>query len=351
MTLLSDNVYNSRQGREQKKVKLWRYCGLMVTYKCNGRCEFCYYHCGPEKGGKIDVETAVGAWEGIVNLSADRTKIHITGGEPFLYFDLIARIAEEVKKMSLPGFDSIETNGYWAENDKIVRERIGFLHNMGLNKLAVGWDPFHAEFVDVSKVRRLVDISRGILGKDKVLVRWEKYIQNPCQMADICDMDNLDDKIAMLKEDRCRFTGRASGRLSEPFRTKSIDQIAEYNCRNAFLHSGGVHIDPYGNVFNGQCSGIITGNVKNQSIDTLWKLFDPCSHEFFETLFYRGPVGLAEEAGKFGFDLSGKWAGKCHLCSEVRQFFFDRNLHSRIIGPNDCYEKSSLNCDGEYSCE
>ena len=43
MIELSENVYNSRLSRSEPKFKLWRSAGLLLTYKCNCACEFCYY--------------------------------------------------------------------------------------------------------------------------------------------------------------------------------------------------------------------------------------------------------------------------------------------------------------------
>ena len=46
---LSDNAYNRSRARNESKFKLWRSAGLLLTYQCNAACEFCYYHCSPEK--------------------------------------------------------------------------------------------------------------------------------------------------------------------------------------------------------------------------------------------------------------------------------------------------------------
>ena len=80
----ADNSYNSRLGRNEAKFKLWRSAGLLVTYKCNCRCEFCYYNCSPEQGGLMPVETFISAWKSLKSLSPNNARLHITGGEPFL---------------------------------------------------------------------------------------------------------------------------------------------------------------------------------------------------------------------------------------------------------------------------
>src|SRR4030042_5894880 len=95
---LSEKIYNSRTTRSEPKVKLWRSAGLMLTYKCNCSCEFCYYNCDPDKGGLMPVDNALSAWKSLRILAGDRAKIHITGGEPFLYWDHLLEILEQAQR-------------------------------------------------------------------------------------------------------------------------------------------------------------------------------------------------------------------------------------------------------------
>jgi hypothetical protein len=65
-----------------------------------------------------------------------------------------------------------------------------------------------------------------------------------------------------------------------------------------------------------------------------------------ETLFHFRPAGLIDEAIKTGYKpaklYTGKpaknWAGKCRLCTSIRQFFFDKGLHKAVVGPAECYQ-------------
>jgi hypothetical protein len=99
-----------------------------------------------------------------------------------------------------------------------------------------------------------------------------------------------------------------------------------------------VHIDPYGNVFSGTCSGIILGNIKEKSLAEIWRSFDPQRDAFFETLFKGGPCGLLKQAQQQGFQAQDVYAGKCHLCTHVRTFLSKHDLYKGIIGPSACYE-------------
>ena len=75
MSLLSENIYNKRAGRDEPKFKIWRNAGLLLTYKCNAKCEFCYYNCSPQQGGLMPVEIAINAWQSLKELAGDRKSV------------------------------------------------------------------------------------------------------------------------------------------------------------------------------------------------------------------------------------------------------------------------------------
>jgi len=337
MSDLSENIYNSRLERNEPKFKLWRSAGLLLTYKCNCACEFCYYNCSSEKGGLMPVDMAIEAWKSLKVLAGDSAKVHITGGEAFLYWDHLREILEAAQKQKLGRFDLIETNGFWATSDNLVRQRLQRLDELGMHRFKISTDPFHQEYVDIEPVRRLAEIAVEMLGPQRVLVRWEKYLDNPAQIKESPPTISEQQYIQAIKDYPCRFTGRAAGKLAELVASKSIESIAAMNCKSDFLGSKGVHIDPFGNVFSGTCSGIIFGNIKENKLEDIWKHFSPEQNEIIRTLFTRGPAGLLEMAKNAGYQKRKSYAGKCHLCTDIRQFFFENGIEKSTIGPADCY--------------
>lgn len=348
MIELSENIYNSRTTRSEPKFKLWRSAGLILTYKCNCACEFCYYNCSPDKGGLMPVDTAINVWCSLKVLAGDSAKIHITGGEPFLYWDHLQEILKQAQRQNLGKVDLIETNGFWATSDKIVRQRLKRLDELGMNRFKVSTDPFHQQYVDAELVRRLADIAAEILGPERVLVRWQKYLDNPTDMKNLSLAELEQQYINAINDYPCRFTGRAAGSLAglvagsiNENRASSIEH--RDNCKSDFLAAKGVHIDPFGNVFSGTCSGIIVGNVNVQAVreppllEDIWKQFDPAQNGLIKTLFNSGPIGLLDKAVKLGYKRKKVYASKCHLCTSIRQFFFDNGVEDSIIGPAECY--------------
>ena len=337
MKTLGDNVYNRRVRADEPKLKLWRSAGLLLTYKCNCSCEFCYYNCSPQLGGLMGVDTAVEAWRSLRNLAGESAKLHITGGEPFLYWERLCEILKEVKKEKAGPVDLIETNGFWATDEKIIKERLKTLDDLGMYRLKISCDPFHQEYVDIELVQRLAQIAISLLGSDRVMVRWEKYLDKAVDMKAISEQERNQRYLRTIKDYPCRFTGRAAGKLAELVAGKSVEEFNSLNCRKTFLGAKGVHIDPYGNVFSGTCSGIIIGNVKEKRLEDIWAEFDPATKEFTTTLFNNGPAGLLEKAEKCGYKKATSYASKCHLCTSAREFFRKKNLYTETVGPVECY--------------
>jgi hypothetical protein len=90
-------------------------------------------------------------------------------------------------------------------------------------------------------------------------------------------------------------------------------------------------------VFSGLCSGIVVGNVTEVSLEEVWKRFSPRQSDVIEVLFAEGPFGLLSEAQDGGYERQEFYASKCHLCTCLRQFFFDKRVYKTIIGPCECY--------------
>ncbi len=334
---LSENVYNCGLSRDEPKFKLWRSVGLMLTYKCNAACEFCYYHCSPDKGGLMPVETCLATWRSLQTIAGDRAKVHLTGGEPFLYWDHLVEILRKAREQSLGPVDLIETNGFWATDDRLVRERLSLLTSLGMDRLKVSVDPFHQEYVDAEAVERLASLAVDILGSDRIMVRWEEYLDEPADLRRLSQAERDRAYVMAYQEYPFRFTGRAAGHPAHLLASRPASELVHMNCLTSFLGAKGVHIDPYGNVFSGTCSGMMLGNVNRTPLEEIWKEFQPGGDGPVGILCEKGPCGLLEEALNLGYEELPAYADKCHLCTHTRQFLFENGLWQSVLGPPDCY--------------
>jgi len=285
----------------------------------------------------MPIDTAFSAWKSLKRLAGDAAKVHISGGEPFLYWDHLCGILREAQKENLGAVDMVETNGFWAISQEVIRQRLQILKEIGVNRLKISTDPFHQEYVDIEPVRRLACVASSILGPKRVLVRWQKYLENPTEMKSLAPSERIQQYIRTIDDYPYRFTGRAGGKLADLVAATPTGQIASMNCQAEFLGAKGVHIDPFGNVFSGTCSGIIIGNVSQTPLEQIWQHFHPENNEIVNTLFMLGPTGLLSRAEKLGYKKANLYAGKCHLCTSIRQFLFDKGKNSSILGPADCY--------------
>lgn len=334
---LSESVYNRALPRDAPKFKLWRSAGLLLTYRCNAACEFCYYRCSPEKSCLMPVEMCLAAWRSLQVLAGDDAKIHVTGGEPFLYWDHLVGVLVEGWRQGLGPIDLIETNGFWAASESLVVERLGVLQELGVRRLKISVDPFHQEYVDIKPARLLAAKAKEVLGPDNVLVRWEKYLTEPIDMKGLSPARRDQVYRDTFRDHPFRFAGRAADRLGSLLASRPIEAFADVNCRADFLGAKGVHIDPYGNVFSGTCSGIILGNITDTPLEEIWKRFTPQQGDLVGTLCRKAPHGLLERAQSLGYAPLKAYAGKCHLCTHLRQFLVGKGLESQTLGPPDCY--------------
>ncbi|HUT31164.1 MAG TPA: radical SAM protein [Sedimentisphaerales bacterium] len=341
MNRLLQNAYNRKLSRSEPKFKLWTSAGLLLTYKCNCACEFCYYNCSPEKTGLMTVETAVSAWRSLKDLAGERAKVHITGGEPFLYWDRLCEILTQAKKQKLGPVDLIETNGFWATDETVITERLKTLDELGIQRLKISCDPFHQEYVDIILVRRLAELGTSLLGSARLQVHWRKYLDESVDLIALSQTQKEQVYVKAMSDYPCRFTGRAGAGLAELVTTESTEELAARNCKATFLGAKGVHIDPYGNVFSGTCSGIILGNINQSPLEDIWQEFQPEENEIIKILFNLGPAGLLEQAQQLGYRPAQLYAGKCHLCTDIRQFFSEKALHKSTVGPAQCYHTAA----------
>lgn len=337
MTKLSENSFNINLRQDQRKLTIWKYAGLMLTYKCPAECQFCYYNCSPDKGGLMPTGTALNIWESLIDLAGPSAEVHITGGEPFLYFDHLVELLAEANRRELIGLDAVETNAYWARNPDIVLKRMKILRDCGIRRLKISWDPFHAEYIEEENVTLLANIAKEVIGPENVLVRWDKYLGSGIDMKSL----DLTQRCQMYKQAAAdfpvRFTGRSAEKLAPVFDGADVNEVTVKNCSKSFLSSKGVHIDPYGNVFSGLCSGITIGNVNETSLKDIWKSFDPVNMPLVSSLVKGSPAALLDQAVDLGYKTRPVYADKCHLCCDLRQFFFDKKQYKSIISPVECY--------------
>ena len=324
-------------------VKYWSFAGLLLTDWCNARCASCYLRCGPDRAEEMTSEQALGYWRELIEASPHGCRIHLSGGEPFGNYSRLIEIARRGLKDNLGPLQKIETNAFWATDQQIVRERLEALDEAGMQKICISTDPYHQQFVPIERVRLLVRLAEQSFGPQRVQVRWRDWLEHGFDTAELEEdrREELFRRYAACGRDR--INGRAGERLSTHLQRKSIIELADKCCRQSLLRSRHVHIDAGGRVSPGTCAGIILGVLGEASVAEIWQQLeaDHLAREIVGTLVQRGPVGLLDRAKATGYALKDGYAGKCHLCWDIRTHFARKGLYHKELAPLWWYTEES----------
>ncbi|MCR4688408.1 MAG: radical SAM protein [Saccharofermentans sp.] len=127
----------------------------MLTDRCTAECSFCGLSCGPSCHGLMDMSLAKKAIDE-ASIMGTFERIGLTGGEAFLYPELIKEILEYARAK---GFEqrTVATNGFWGQwSDEKTDEVIGSLSSL-VSFVSISHDAFHAEYVKTEYVWRAIE--------------------------------------------------------------------------------------------------------------------------------------------------------------------------------------------------
>jgi len=322
-------------------VKYWSFAGLMLTAWCNASCASCYLNCGPDRPEWMGVEAALGFWRSLVAASPHGCRVHLTGGEPFGDWPRLIAICRRARAEGLGPLHKVETNAFWATDAAVVRERVAALDDAGMQKLVISADPYHQQFVPIERPRRAAQVAAGVLGSDRVQVRWRDWLSEGEDTDKLSGSARSERFARYAAGGRDRLCGRAADALGAALSCKSPSDLADNSCQQMLLRSKHVHVGPEGRVFAGTCAGIVLGRLgPERSASDLWGELtaDYGDRPVVGTLARAGPVGLMREATGGGFRARTLYASKCHLCWDIRRWFAREGLHGEEVGPRWMYE-------------
>ena len=326
MSQLHENIYNRRLQRDEPKLKLWRYAGLMLTYKCPASCEFCYYHCGPHSSGLMPIDTALEVWQSLTAIAGENAKLHITGGEPFLYFDHLADLMHRAKNLNLTPVNTIETNAFWATSIDKAHDVLRRMHAAGLTGLLVSASMFHNEFIPFARTQNCIDAAVDVFGHGGLLVWTEQQRELVARLPDHDKTHTLEEfcRVIGIPADSPQLPrlygltpgGRVPDALRHCYAAAPAQSFRGDRCERELLSTTHFHIDHFGNLFTGLCAGIAPGDGEN--------LHPPISEDTFPVfcqLCEEGPFGLMQMAAdEFGYvPRDDGYISKCDLCFDIRR--------------------------------
>lgn len=285
----------------------------------------------------MSVSDALGYWRGLETMAGPGAKIHLSGGEPFGNWPALLAILQQAHGQGLFAHE-LETNAFWCTESSEVYERCRELAKLELGRLVVSCDLYHQRYIPLQRVKLLVQVAREVLGPERVRIRWRDFFANPIDISDLSPQQCSQAYRQAWQNHKDRLTGRAAAEIAPLLQKYELGTFARQDCRKAILASRHVHIDPFGNVFPGVCSGVVVGNARKNSLPQLWDLLLSSEDPILQTLIQQGPYGLARMGSELGYQpAQDGFAGKCHLCTHVRRFLFASGKFAPTIGPEQCY--------------
>ena len=326
-------------------VKHWSFAGLMLTYWCNARCASCYLCCGPERAEEMSIDQALGIWRELIRACPHGCRIHLSGGEPFGNWPRLAELCRRAQREGLEPLEKVETNAFWATDRRVVEDRIRALDDAGMVKLSISTDPYHQQYVPIERARLAARTAERILRPERVQVRWRDWLADGFDTGHLAPSERLALFVRYAAGGRDRLNGRAAERLAVQLPAWPVESFAGKPCREALLRSRHVHVGPEGLITPGICAGLVVGRAgdRGEGIAGIWQQLarDHADRAVLSVLARAGPFGLLDAARDSGFAPRPAYAGKCHLCWDVRKHFVAQGLHGDVLEPRWLYTDSA----------
>ncbi len=314
---------------------------ILFTYRCTISCRHCLFSC---RGVRPDVVMGASRCVRYLGQLHELGRVvHIAGGEPMLYWDVLAEVLDRSTRAGVaPHF--VETNCSFANGDDIVRHRFAFLKEHGLFGVLLSADPYHQAHVPPENFLRARRIAREVFGAENV---WASSASDE-QVREYAAIARDESRLAEYVRARPpSLTGSAYRELARFLQAVPINEIppapgshtppGQRHCAGEFDAETiwEVHIDPYDNIQT-NC-GVILGKADRTPIAEVMARGPARANLIARTLSEAGPIGLAEFARReHGFHVPKRSQQKCALCFVTKSFL--RKHYPEILGPGEIYD-------------
>jgi hypothetical protein len=301
--------------------------GVILTYRCQSSCAHCIYNCGPKWETEAMSSDMLRQALEVMAAWPRQPQVHLTGGEPFLYFDLLLEGTRIATELGITVY--LETSGSWCTDEAEAIERFQALKEAGLQFVLVSCSPFHAERIPPIRTLRAASAAITVFGLQRVSVYQAQFlnlmkrfdVQHPTPLSRYEEEFGAEEAYRLLWQGFGIVSGGRSGYALGHLADKHpAETFAGEACAGKLLYAGHSHFDLYGNFIPGFCGGLAVGD---------WRELEQVLDDFqadrlpslIEVLVNRGPYGLMKLAQeKHGYvPLPEGYAGKCHLCVDVRR--------------------------------
>ena len=323
--------------------------GIILSYKCSSECKHCMYACSPRwKADWIsesDLQIILSQLSERIqpsplgrNRIAVNYGLHLTGGEPFLNFQLLMKATEMAAKLGIPS-RFVETNSFWCVDDETVRENFTRLRDSGLDGILISVNPFILDQVPFERTRRAIRIGREIFGQNALV--YQEVFHDQFERLNIKSTLPFD---AYLRAEPNGLTraellpmGRAVYRLGHLYRKHPAREFFGESCIEELTRGWHVHIDNYSNYMTGYCGGISLGDGRD--IRSILQGIDLSPRPILSALVTDLKKLLEFGDQEFGYEEHEGYVSKCHLCLDVRKHIAQKTDEFRELRPREFYHR------------
>ncbi len=320
-------------------------CGIMLSYRCQCGCRHCVYACGPRWRDWMSKDTLEGLLKGIKETWVYPRGLHLAGGEAFLNFDLLLYGVEACRRLGLP-IEYVETNAGWCVSPEVGREKFSLLKEAGLFRVLISVSPFHAETIPLKRTLWAIEAAQEIFGPGNVIVYMSQFIplirefgeEEPVPLSKWISRFGREKAGRLFWEGYALIPGGRAGIELGPLAPTRFrpEDFAGQTCAHEILASRHAHFDPYLHYIPLFCGGLSLGQFED--LPAFVNAFDYRKLPLVKLLVEGGPWALAEFARQhFGFVPRDGYAGKCHLCVEVRAHLVKTGAFEELA-PKEFYE-------------
>jgi hypothetical protein len=285
---------------------------ILLTYQCNYECDHCFVWGSPRQAGTLSLAQI----ENILQQAKEAgvTSIYFEGGEPFLYYAVLAKAVHAAADM---GFSvGIVSNAYWAttiaDAEEWLRPFVGRLAD-----LTVSSDLFHCEDCFGELPQNAIAAAKW-LGIPTGMI----YVAQP-DGHEVESHGQLQEQSGVMYRGRAavKLASRATGHPWEGFAACPHEDLRE---------PGRIHLDPLGNLHI--CQGIVIGNLFEKPLKQICQDYDADAHPICGLLLSGGPAALVR---KYHLPHASDYADACQLCYEARLSL--RGRFQECLQPDQMY--------------
>ncbi|MCK4730509.1 MAG: radical SAM protein [Candidatus Aenigmarchaeota archaeon] len=310
---------------------------LVITDKCTLKCEHCFEEAGPKNNTFLSASEINKLAEESIDIFKNykNREIRITGGDPFLHPDLYQIIESFSERKDLLEYNTldVETNGWWATDDKTTEKYIEMLKESGTDLLSMTVDYFHCK-QDKFDIYKHFDRINKIAG--------EHDLQFRDITIDMCLSDDEEIKKEAKKHEKCCW-----GIIPEVMPIGNARQLPEkyweglHPCRaegcrltpptiaevvGIYVHTDEITIQKDGNVYpcnSGKDFEYTTLSMGNIYEELLPEIIENQNNPIVQLLQEEGLRGLSEIAGiplRKHWEMYYKFT-PCGLCHELLRVY------------------------------